>query len=44
MPEPPSTLTLQPGYHAPRTTVLRPEQVVIHTRYFFQHWAPRLGP
>ncbi len=44
MPEPPSTLTLQPGYHEPRNTVLRPEQVVIHTRYFFQHWAPRLGP
>jgi len=44
MPEPPSTLTLQPGYHEPRNTVLRPEQVLIYTRYFFERWAPRLGP
>lgn len=44
MPEPSVTLTLQPGYHDPRNTVLRPELLVLQTRYFFEHWAPRLGP
>lgn len=44
MSEPQSTITLQPGYHEPRNTVLRPEQVLIYTRYFFERWAPRLGP
>lgn len=44
MPEPPATLTLQPGYHEPRNAVLRPEKLFIYTRYFFERWAPRLGP
>jgi AraC-like DNA-binding protein len=37
-------IELQPFYHDVKNTIVQPKQVVIGTRYFWERWAPRLGP
>ena len=37
-------IELQPFYHHIKNSIVRPKQVVVGTRYFWQKWAPRLGP
>ncbi|HVA25541.1 MAG TPA: hypothetical protein VMW62_14240 [Chloroflexota bacterium] len=37
-------IELQPFYHHVKNTIVRPKQIVVGTRYFWQKWAPRLGP
>lgn len=37
-------IELQPFYHDVKNTLIRPKQVVVGTRYFWEKWAPRLGP
>ena len=37
-------IELQPFYYDIKNTIVRPKQVVIGTRYFWEKWAPRLGP
>jgi AraC-like DNA-binding protein len=37
-------IELQPFYHHVKNTIVRPKQVVVGTRYFWEKWAPRLGP
>src|SRR5579885_2025038 len=39
-----AAIELQPFYHHVKNTIIRPKQVVIGTRYFWERWAPRLGP
>jgi hypothetical protein len=37
-------IELQPFYHDVKNHIVRPKQVVVGTRYFWDKWAPRLGP
>ncbi len=37
-------IELQPFYHHVKNTIVRPKQIVAGTRYFWEKWAPRLGP
>jgi hypothetical protein len=37
-------IELQPFYHHVKNTIVRPKQIVVGTRYFWEKWAPRLGP
>jgi hypothetical protein len=37
-------IELQPFYHDVKNTIVRPKQIVAGTRYFWEKWAPRLGP
>ena len=38
------SIELQPFYHDVKNTIVQPKQVVVGTRYFWERWAPRLGP
>ncbi|GEM_PF-3149834 len=38
------SIELQPFYHDAKDGIIRPKQVVVSTRYFWERWAPRLGP
>jgi hypothetical protein len=38
------SIELQPFYHDVKNTIVRPRQVVMGTRYFWEKWAPLLGP
>ena len=38
------SIELQPFYHDAKTSIVQPKQVVVGTRYFWEKWAPRLGP
>ncbi len=40
----PDAIELQPFYHDVKNTIVRPKQIVVGTRYFWERWAPRLGP
>jgi len=40
----PEAIELQPFYHDVKNTIVQPKQVVVGTRYFWEKWAPRLGP
>ncbi|HEX6513700.1 MAG TPA: hypothetical protein VF157_15460 [Chloroflexota bacterium] len=37
-------IELQPFYHYVKNEIVRPKQIVVGTRYFWEKWAPRLGP
>lgn len=37
-------IELQPFYHHVKNTIVRPKRIVVGTRYFWEKWAPRLGP
>jgi AraC-like DNA-binding protein len=39
-----AAIELQPFYHHVKDTIVRPKQIVVGTRYFWERWAPRLGP
>ncbi len=39
-----TAIELQPFYHDVKNSIVRPKQVVMGTRYFWEKWAPRLGP
>ncbi|MHB8618684.1 MAG: DnaA N-terminal domain-containing protein [Chloroflexota bacterium] len=41
---PDDSFELQPFYYDARNKIVRPKQVVVGTRYFWEKWAPRLGP
>ncbi|MBV9119778.1 MAG: hypothetical protein JOZ39_03640 [Chloroflexi bacterium] len=38
------SIELQPFYYDAKETIVRPKQIVVGTRYFWERWAPRLGP
>ncbi len=37
-------IELQPFYHDLRNQLVRPNDVLVCSHYFFRHWKPRLGP
>jgi len=37
-------IELRPFYHDIKSTIVQPKQVVVGSRYFWEKWAPRLGP
>jgi hypothetical protein len=37
-------IELQPFYHDLRNQVVKPNDVLVCSHYFFRHWKPRLGP
>src|SRR5215472_11692038 len=37
-------IQLEPWYLDIRSEVVKPDQVAIQTKYFWEHWAPKLGP
>lgn len=39
-----AAIELQPFFHDVKNTIVQPKQVVVGTRYFWERWAPRLGP
>lgn len=39
-----AAIELQPFFHDVKNTIVQPKQIVVGTRYFWEKWAPRLGP